>query len=460
MKTALAFLTSAALLSADPKLPPFQKEVNSSGAIFIAMPRQDVPLFALRVVIRGGAESDPPGLAGLSAITAEMLRRGTKTRSAAAFAAELDEIGATLRTRSDAQSTQISLQCLSRHALKAIELVADAVLSPAFAEAEVRKTLSEALDQARSIKDEPEVAIAFYFRSLLFGAGHPYSRPPSGDEVSLAKMDRASLLKHHAATYTGPKLIVVAAGEIDAKNALDALKNAFRAPKNTLASPISDKAVKPLKTRLLLVDKPDATQTYFRIGTVGIHRTHPDRTALDLVNTLFGGRFTSLLNEELRVNTGLTYGASSHFDLDRLPGQMYISTFTRTETTKRAIDLALDVLKRLLEKGIQADQLASAKAYVKGTYPPENLETATQLAAKVAELELYGLNRGEVDDYFSRVDAVTLEQANSVARKYWGGGGLQFVVLGNAAKIRNDVRGYATAIQEVPIQRPGYPAFE
>ena len=130
-----------------------------------------------------------------------------------------------------------------------------------------------------------------------------------------------------------------------------------------------------------------------------------------LINTLFGGRFTSMLNDELRVNSGLTYGAGSTLELNREPGALAISTYTRTETTAKAMDMAIDVLKRLNEKGINAEQLASVKAYVKGTYPTRNLETADQLANILGDLEVFGLNRGEVDDMFSSIDGVTLERA-------------------------------------------------
>lgn len=205
-----------------------------------------------------------------------------------------------------------------------------------------------------------------------------------------------------------------------------------------------------------MIDKPDATQTYFRIAQPGISRTDADRTTLLLINTLFGGRFTSMLNDELRVNTGLTYGANCLLDVAREPGAITISTYTRTDTTAKAMDLALEVLKRLHEKGISAEQLASVKAYVKGTYPTRSLETADQLANLLGEMEVFGLNRGEVDDLFSRIDSVTLERANAAAKKWYGTENLTFVVLGNAAKIRDSVKKYAPGMNEVSIKTPGF----
>jgi predicted Zn-dependent peptidase len=161
----------------------------------------------------------------------------------------------------------------------------------------------------------------------------------------------------------------------------------------------------------------------------------------------------------LRVNSGLTYGAGCQVQEPRIAGAIVITTFTKTETTAKAIDMALEVLRRLSEKGITADQLASVKAYVKGTYPPAKLETSDQLAAVLGDMELYGLGRAEVDDYFSRIDSVTLEQANAVARKYYRPDSISFVLLGNAAKIREAAGKYAPKVVEVAVGKPGFGAL-
>ena len=254
----------------------------------------------------------------------------------------------------------------------------------------------------------------------------------------------------------GKNLIVIVSGDFDAATAGPAVKAVFGAVPAGQVYAWAKDATPVAGRRLLLIDKPDATQTYFRIAQPGIRRTDPDRTTLALVNTLFGGRFTSMLNDELRVNTGLTYGANCWVDRNREPGAITISTYTRTESTAKAMDLALAVLNRLNEKGISAAQLASVKAYVKGNYPRQALETADQLANLLGDMEVFGLNRGEVDDLFSRIDAVTLEDANAAARKWYRQQNLTFVVLGNAAKIRDDVRKYAPQMKEVSIKAAGF----
>ena len=134
---------------------------------------------------------------------------------------------------------------------------------------------------------------------------------------------------------------------------------------------------------MLLVDKPDASQTYFAIGNTGVAANDPDRVAIRVVNTIFGGRFTSELNEALRVESGYTYGAQSFFDQRKVPGPFVIFSFTKNETTTPAIDLALQVLAKLHKDGVTEEQLKSAKSYIKGQFPP-NIETSRQLARMIA----------------------------------------------------------------------------
>jgi zinc protease len=117
--------------------------------------------------------------------------------------------------------------------------------------------------------------------------------------------------------------------------------------------------------------------------------------------------------------------------------------------------LALTLLQRLREKGITGEQLASAKQYLKGTYPANKLETPDQLVNILSEIELYDLNRGEVDDLFSRIDAVTPERANQIIKTYYGSDNLTFLMLGNAAKFADELKKYGTDIVKTPISQPG-----
>jgi len=450
----LTFCLAAIAASAEVRLPKYTREVLPNGVVVYFMPKPGVPLVNFRVLVKGGVESEPAGLAGLSAVTAQLLRTGTSRRTAQQFSGDLDSLGGSFGAGANEQFVLVSSEFLKKDFAAGLDLTADALLHPVFPEDEVKKALARSIDGTRAQKDNPQAAITQYFRAFFYGPAHPYGHP--ADEASLGRMNREKIAEYAKRMYVGPNIIAVVAGDFDAATAGAAMRKTFgEAPAGTGWEWAKD--AKPAAgARLLLIDKPDATQTYFSIAQPGVTRTDPDRTTLQLINTLFGGRFTSMLNDALRVSSGLTYGARSSLDLHREPGAITISTYTRTETTEKAMDMALDVLKQLNERGITAAQLSSVKAYMKGTYPTQALETSDQLANMLGEIEVFGLNRGEVDDLFSRIDAVTLERANAVAKRYYKSQDLTFVVLGNASKIRDVVKKYSPAVREVRATDPGF----
>jgi predicted Zn-dependent peptidase len=455
----IAVLLCALPLTAQVRLPQYTRQVLPNGVVLDVMPRRDVPLVTMRLLVRGGVESEPADLGGIAAATAEALRRGTVKRSSDQFSNELDALGATFSTGTDLQSTSVTMELLAKDFNAGLGLMADAVLRPTFPEAEVKKLLAQRIDASKAIKDNPGRAASEYFRVFFFGPQHPYGTP--ADELTYGRMNRETIAGYHKRMYVGRNMIFVIAGDIDAQAVVSAVTKAFGGLDGGQAYEWK-KASTPGKpgARVAIINKPDATQTNFQIGFTGIDRTHPDRVPLWLVNTLFGGRFTSILNDELRVNSGLTYGAGSYFDQSRLPGRVTISSFTKTESTGKAIDMAISLMKKLGENGITAEQLSSAKSYVKGIYPSEQLETPDQLADILADIELFGLNRGEVDDLFSRIDSVTVEQANEVARKYFLTDRIALLLVGNAGQIAGDVKKYDPKAVEVQITRPGLRVVE
>jgi predicted Zn-dependent peptidase len=453
-------LTASGLLAAQVKLPPFTRQTLPNGATLILLRKADVPLVGVRAIFRGGSEADPADKPGLAALAAELVRRGSTGRTADQINEQLDAIGATLRTGADRQSTELQMEFTKRTEAQALEVFASILQQPLFPASEVKKVLAQRIDGVRTAKDNPGAAIRYYAPAFFFPAGHPYARV--ADEASLQRITRDDITAFARANYVGRNLILVAAGDLDPAafgKRLAALAGALPAG----ASYAWPRAAAPRydAPRLLLIDKPDATQTYFMIAMPGIDRTSPDRTGLQLVNTLFGGRFTSMLNDELRVNSGLTYGAGTNVQDDRLTGTIAISTYTRTDATVRAIDLSLAVLARLRQQGIADEQLISARNYIKGAFPTSQLETADQIASVLGDLELFGLGRDEVDGYFARLDALTAERATALARQYYRPDNLQFLLVGNAAAIQEAVKKYAARMKVVSIKEAGFtpPAF-
>ncbi|MCX7604898.1 MAG: insulinase family protein [Bryobacteraceae bacterium] len=456
---AILLLLAMTSMTAQVRLPEFTREQLPNGATLILLPKHDVPLISVRAVFRGGAEAEPAGLNGISAVTVELMRRGAGKRTAEQIDLDLDFLGATIQSGANRNAAFFALEFLSRTAPEAMSILGDILARPTFPEEEVRKVLARTADQVRAAKDNPAMAIGRYFNGAFFPAGHPYRHSGAPDESSVSRMNREEILKHFRRMATGKNLIFIAAGDFDPQQFAPLARRILtEIPAGETLPAAQPPALRFPQPRLLLVDKPDATQTYFRIGMPGIDRRHPDRIALLVVNTLFGGRFTSMLNDALRVNAGLTYGANSLLDQDRLPGAIAINSYTPTATTVQAIDLALEVLQRLLRDGITQEQLDSARAYIKGNFPTERLETADQLCALLADLELNGLDRSDVDTFFQKLDALTAAQVNAVLRRHFTADNLQFCLVGNASAIRGQVGKYAKAMKEISVKDAGFSA--
>lgn len=442
------------------KLPEYRKAKLPNGLTILLMERHNLPLVTFQVLVKSGSTSDPTGDEGAASLTAALLRRGTKTRSADQFSRDLDFIGGTFGASAASEYTDVSAEFMKKDLDKGLDLLSDALLGPAFPDAEVSKMLRQRTDALRAAKDQASAVLGAYYSAFLFGSS-PYARPTTGDERSLARIHRDDIAKFYDVCYKPGNTIMSVVGDFDAAQMEKTISAKFGGwAAGSVAAPIASKPSAAVTGhRFLLVDKPDSTQTYFRIGNLGIERTNPDRVYIQVVNTLFGGRFTSLINSALRINSGLTYGANSTFDQRKNGGSFFINSYTRNATTEQALDMSLDVLKKFKEQGISAEQLASAKAYIKGQYP-RSLETSDQVASLIAQLEFYGLDRRDVDDYFAKIDAMTMADARRVIEKYYPLDNLVFVVIGKASEIGPVVRKYAPQIETRSISDPGFSAAE
>jgi predicted Zn-dependent peptidase len=206
---------------------------------------------------------------------------------------------------------------------------------------------------------------------------------------------------------------------------------------------------------VLLIDSPGAVQTYFWLGNVGVDRHYSGRPALDLVNTLYGGRFTSILNTELRIKSGLSYGANSSFVRGSVPGEFSIRSFTQTDTTGQALDLTFQTLETLKHDALAAELLESSRAYVLGQYPLR-LETAANWAAALADLEFYGLGKDYIEGYGPALAKVDLAEAAAVtADAFPRAADLVLVLIGDAAKIRETAAKYGK-VTEMKLSQPDF----
>ncbi|KAF0226703.1 MAG: peptidase M16 domain-containing protein, partial [bacterium] len=337
-----------------------------------------------------------------------------------------------------------------------LDVFFDVLTNSTFPQAEVEKLQKLSISSIKEAKDDAQSAIRRYYNAYLFG-DHPYSRPVSGDERSLAGITRDDIVKFYNSYYGPANIILSVVGDFSSTEMEKTLTSRFgqwekktTAP-TKLAEPVTFKGKK-----LLLVDKPDTTQTFFMIGNVGISQSNPDRVGIEVVNTLFGVRFTSLLNSELRIKTGLTYGARSSFSENQVPGPFAISTYTQNATTEQAIDLALEILNRLHEKGITEEQLKSTKAYIKGQFAPDTLESSFQLAAVLTNIEFSGLDEREINEFFAKIDTFTLTDAQRIIKQYFPKENLVFVLIGKSKEVAKVIKKYAAQLDNKQISQDGF----
>lgn len=453
----LALLLAASPLLAQEtlKLPAYAKKTLLNGAVLLLMEKHNLPLVNFAVALRTGSVHDPAGKEGLAGLSNDLLRKGTKTRTADQISMQLDSIGATFSTIESPDMLWIRAELMKKDLDSGLGLLEDLLCNPTFPEAEVEKLKKQRIDEIRAAKDHAGGVISSYYAAFLFGA-HPYGRPPGGDELSLAHITRNDVVSFHQQHYRAGNFIIAVAGDFAAADMEKLLAGRLGSLPAGKSAAISLPAPAPVAgRRLLLVDKPDSTQTYFQFGNVGIARANPDRVAIEVVNTLFGGRFTSLINSALRIQSGLTYGASSFFRQMKQPGPFAISSYTRNATTEKALDLALQVLREFHEKGPNAEQLQSAKNYLKGQFPPR-IEPIDQLAGLMAQFEFYGLDERDVNEYAQRVDAVTLDSARRIIKQYFPLDNYAMVLVGKASEVGPLAKKYATEVKTRSITDPGF----
>jgi predicted Zn-dependent peptidase len=438
------------------KIPPNQRFVLPNGLTIVLVPKKDVPLIAFSGFVRGGSVADPAGKPGVGSMVAGLLDHGAGKRTAFEFADAIEGVGGSFNAAAGSEAIFVNGQFLSRDRALMIELLADALMRPHFDADEFSKYRDREIEFIKSAKDsDPAQLLAVYGRAQLFGT-HPYARPQGGSERSLAAIAQADVVSYHAANFGADRTTLVFAGDLDAKWMKQALTAAFSgwAKANAPASALKP-AARITGRRVLLVDSPDSVQTYFWLGNVGVDRHYSGRPALDMVNTLYGGRFTSILNTELRIKSGLTYGATSSFVRGSVPGEFAIRSFTQTDNTGKALDLALETLDKLKHSSPEPAMLESARAYVLGQYPLR-LETAAHWANALADLEFYGLGKDYIEGYAAALLKVDATEASAVtADAFPRPDNLVIVLIGDAAKIRETAAKYGP-VTEMKLAHPDF----
>jgi zinc protease len=430
------------------KLPEYETFTLDNGLTVYLMEKKDVPLISFSAVFDGGVVKDGE-ISGIASFTAEALRFGTINYTKSQIDSIFNFYGSNVSTYANSDYSGFYTQFMKEYTETFLSVVKEIIISPTFPDDEIQKRKQRWIAEIDQAKESPRSVIGSYFNKQIFGDS-PYGNPGRGTKAGIESISYEKVKEFYNTNYRPESSAIAIVGDFNSSDMKKNIEQYFGGWKNESQKIIVDSRMLNVpfeKSSVYLINKPNATETTFMIGGFGITMSNPDQTQLEVINTILGGRFTSWLNDELRINAGLTYGARSRFAQYKYSGTFYISTFTATENTEAAIDLALKTYDRLFEKGIDEETLLSAKNYVKGQFPPD-YETASSLAGFLTQKYVYGLDDSIINNFEGKVNDLTIQKAGELIKKYFPKENLQFIMIGNADDIRDIVSKYGKVTEK------------
>jgi zinc protease len=420
------------------KIPAVQQTSLPNRLKLYVIEQHEVPVVQLVLSVNGGGRADErhPGLASF---TADMLDEGADTLDAFGIAAQAAYLGAELETGADWDRTLVALKVPTKALNPAVELMAAVALEPSFRSQEVRRQRDLRLAAILQRRDQPSVVAALAFNALVFPAGHPYHKPLTGDSAATASLDSSMVREFYRRTFRPDQATMIVSGDITLSEARRVVWRAFgawrpRAEQKTSTS-LSAPMPRSTATTVYLVDKPGAPQSVIMIGNPGVNRRSPDYYALQVMNTLLGGSFSSRLNQNLRETKGYSYGAGSAFEYRPLPGPFFAQAAVRTDVTDSSLVEFFREFKRIRDSAVTDEELRRAKAFIALQLPGE-FETASDLADQLNGLLVFGLPLEYYRTYIPNIMRVTAHDVQRVARQYVRPDRVSVVVVGDVEKIR------------------------
>ncbi len=434
-------------------LPAVQKLTLANGLRVWVLEQHEVPLVQANLVVLAGASADVPGQFGAASMTAAMLDEGAAGKAALAVADSVEFLGAQLSTSAGFDASVVRLSTPAAKLREALDLLADVAFRPDFPTEELERVRTERLTGLLQARDDPASLVGLAFPRLLFGPEHRYGTAAGGTEASLKALGAGELRAFHRGHYRPDNAVLIVVGDTTpaaVKALLDPRFGTWQTDGPPAATFPVRASPQPGTRQIYLVDKPGAAQSQIRIGLVGVARSTTDYIALDVLNTILGGSFTSRLNQNLREKNGYSYGASSRFDMRRAAGPFQAGAGVQADKTAEALKEFFTELSGILTP-IPADELEKAKNYAALSYGGE-FETTGQLAAKLEEMAVYGLPDDVFSTYVGAVQAVSAAELVRVAKQYLLLDRMAVVVVGDRAKIEAGIRAAGLGpVTVVPI---------
>jgi zinc protease len=416
------------------KVPQPVEKMLSNGLRVIVVPKPGLPLVAARLMVKTGAAADPKGRDGLAQLTASVLTKGTKTRTAEEIARGVEALGATLSAEAAWDSTSIDVNVMSSNLAQTLEYVSDVARNATFKQAELDLERTRILDSLSVTLQQPDAVAAIVAARLVFG-DTPYGHNLEGLPSTLQKITRNDLVKFHRAYYRPDNAILAFAGDVTAEDAFALAQKAFGAWSRG-AAPASGAENRrperpPLHPRVLVIDMPEAGNTAVVLAGRGIRRSDPEFSKAIVTNMVLGGDYSSRLNQEVRIKRGLSYGANSAFEPRADVGPFTATAQTKHESAAELVSLMRSELDRLSASDVPQTELVPRKAAVIGGFA-FSLETTSGIVNRMSTLALYGQPLSDINQYVPKMQAVTAEDVRKFAASHLASKDTSVVIAGNA----------------------------
>jgi zinc protease len=402
-------------------------------------PSHDVPLVSLVLSLRSGSAGDPAEKAGLARVAVRMLRRGCEGLGAEEIDFRIDALGAEMAVDASPSTVAIHAQVIARNVEPFVDLLARMISTPTFPDDQLERLKRESVAEIVEARDSDRVVAQKAMQRTLFD-GHPYGRNAGGTTRSIPAITRDDVLAFHRRYVVRGNVVIGLAGDVTAEQATVLARRlvAALAP----GGPAPEEVVEPRMLpgrRLLVVDKPERTQTQILVGTLGTSPHDDDHVPLVVANAVFGGTFTSRLMKEIRSKRGWSYGASARASIDRRRQAWVMWTFPAALDCAPCLKLSIELLEAWVTGGVTPREIGFIQRYLIRSHAFD-VDTAAKRLHQDLDVELFGLPRDYYSGWIEHVRAVTPEAASAAVRNRIRPDDLLSVVVGTASQVLEPLR--------------------
>ncbi|MCI0625495.1 MAG: insulinase family protein [Acidobacteria bacterium] len=425
------------------KFPDLRRATLSNGMKVILAERHSIPVVNLSLLVDAGYAADQFATPGTAKLAMAMLDEGTKTRTSLQISEELALLGANLASGSNLDVSTVSLSALKANLDASLDIFADVLLNPSFPEADFKRLQKQQLDGIQAEKAQPVQMALRVFPQYLYGKNHAYGNPltGSGTEATVSKLMRADVERFHQTWFKANNATLVIVGGATLSEMTPKLERLFKdwqkgeVPKKNV-SQVAHQA-KPV---VYLMDRPGSLQSIIFAGHIAPPKANPDEIAIETMNNILGGTFTSRVNMNLREDKHWSYAAFTVLPGTRGQRPFFAYAPVQTDKTKESVAELGKELREVLDKRPITDE-ETAKAVSNQTLElPGSWETMDAIVASIANIVRFGFPDTYYQTYAEKIRQLKTAQLSAAAHKLLAPDKLVWVIVGDRSKIEAGIR--------------------